>query len=147
MQAKLIVAYGLMAIGLIIVTWSCYKLLSQKRFVNNAEKATGMIVGYEYSDGSRIQRSQDTQTGFAGRVDFAQASPIIEFSTLSGESIEFISTTSSEAGASEEIELFYDPKAPGNAQLTDFFSLWGWVWILFGGGAVFIFVGAILRVI
>lgn len=144
MQAKLIVAYGLIALGVIILIWTGFKLAAQKRFVNNAEKVTGVIVGYEYSDGSRIQRSQDTQSGFAGRVDFAQASPIISFQAKNGETVKFISSSSSEAGASEKVELLYDPQTPKNAQLSDFFSLWGWIYIISMGGTIMIVIGVML---
>ncbi|WP_026375734.1 DUF3592 domain-containing protein [Aestuariibacter salexigens] len=136
-----------LCLGALAVVWGSWKLWNQKQFVDAAIKATGVIVGYEYADGNRIQRGQDTESGFAGRVNTSQASPVISFETQQGETIEFVSSTTAEAGASEQVELLYLSNNPSEPQLTDFFSLWGWVLIIIGFGVILMVIGMLLRFI
>lgn len=143
---KATIGLALIVLGLIVVLWSVWKLYQQKVFVDNALKATGVIVGYEYSDGTRIQRENDTESGFAGRVNTTQVSPIVEFTTENNELIKFVSTTSSQQGASEEVEVLYNPANPNENQLNDVFSLWGWVFVIFGFGSISVIIGLIFRI-
>lgn len=147
MQTNFIIVYVIMFIGFSLIVFSGVKLYSQKVFVDNAQQATGVITAYHYTDGTRIQRSQDTASGFAGRVDITNASPVIEFTTKSGETVEFISTSSSDSSISEDVQLLYNEDAPELAKLNEFFSLWGWIYIILGFGVIIMVVGFVIKLL
>ncbi len=142
---KIVISTAIIIFGIILILWSVWKLVEQKKFADTAISASGTIVGYEYSDGSRQQLSQDTSSGFAGRLDVSQASPIVEYTTQDGESISFVSSTTIDLSSSEKVPLLYLPTDLQNAQIDDFFSLWGWIYILSGFGAIISIVGVALR--
>lgn len=144
---KDIVALGLMGLGLLIIIWAGWKLTQQKSFVENAIPAKGQVVAYEYTDSSRVQRSQDTSVGFAGRVDVSQASPVIQFHTQEGIEVEFVSSSTASVGSGEALEVLYQPGKPKEAVINDFFSLWGWIYLLGGFGAISVLVGLLLKFI
>jgi hypothetical protein len=142
---KLVIAFGIIFLGGVVLIFAGVKYVDQKEFVKNSNKAIGTIVGYEYSDGSRQQLSQDSVSGFAGRVDVSQASPIIEFSLPKGNRVTFVSTTSTDLSASEDVNLIYLIASPEKAQIDDFFSVWGWIYIIGGFGCVLCLVGFLLK--
>ncbi len=142
---KVVIPIGIIFIGVLVLIFTGFKLIEQKQIVSNSNQAIGTIVGYEYSDGSRQQLSQDSVSGFAGRVDVSQASPIIEFSLPNSNVVSFVSTTSTQLSSSEEINIIYLVDSPENAQINDFFSLWGWIYIIGGFGVVLCIVGFLLK--
>jgi Protein of unknown function (DUF3592) len=142
---KDIIALGLMGIGLLILIWAGWKLTQQKSFVDESVTATGQVVAYEYTDSSRVQRSQDTSVGFAGRVDVSQASPVIRFTTQDGDEIEFVSSSTASVGSGETLEVLYRRGSPKDAVINDFFSLWGWIYLLGGFGAIGVLIGVMLK--
>ncbi|NQZ06098.1 MAG: DUF3592 domain-containing protein [Algicola sp.] len=142
---KKIIGLGILLFGVLVLLWTAWKLFDQQRYLVKVLSVTGVITGYEYSDGSRIQRRQDSQSGVAGRVDVAQASPVIEFKTLEGKLITFTSSTTIDLSASYSVPLVYLPANPTEAQIDDFFSLWGWIFVIGGFACIFIFIGSMLR--
>jgi hypothetical protein len=142
---KVVIPLGIIVIGVLVIIFAGFKYVDQKDFVKNSNKAIGTIIGYEYSDGSRQQLSQDSESGFAGRVDVSQASPIIEFSLPEGRLVTFVSTTSTNLAASEDVNVIYLIASPEKAQIDDFFSVWGWIYIIGGFGCVLCLVGFLLK--
>lgn len=142
---KVILPYWLILLGIIILIFTIYKLFEQKIFINNSNRTIGKISGYEYSDWSREQLSNDTISGFAWRVDFSQASPIITFTTSNWEIITFTSSTSTEFSSWDDIQILYNLISPNKAQIDDFFSLWWWIYLIGLFGIIFCIVGVSLR--
>lgn len=142
---KTIIGMALICLGLVVVSWAAFKLIQQNKFVANALITKGVVTGINYSTVSRTQRVQDTESGFAGRVNTSNQTEIIQF-TMNGETIE-LSSGSMQIGLGEEVELLYLPHNPQAAQVNNFFSLWGWICIVGGFGIIFILIGAFLRVV
>ena len=142
---KAIIGIALIFLGILVVSWSTFKLIQQNNFVENALITKGSVTGINYSDVSRTQRVQDTESGFAGRVNTSNQTDIIQFK-IDGQTIE-ISSGSTQIGLGEEVELLYMPDNPKAAQVNNFFSLWGWIFIVGGFGIIFILIGFFLRFI
>jgi len=136
---------ALICLGLVVVSWAAFKLIQQNKFVANALITKGVVTGINYSTVSRTQRAQDTESGFAGRVNTSNQTEIIQF-TINGDTIE-LSSGSMQIGLGEEVELLYLPDNPQAAQVNNFFSLWGWIYIVGGFGIIFILIGVFLRVV
>lgn len=142
---KAIIGIALIYLGILVVSWSTFKLIQQNNFVENALITKGSVTSINYSDVSRTQRVQDTESGFAGRVNTSNQTDIIQFK-IDGQTIE-ISSGSTQIGLGEEVELLYMPDNPKAAQVNNFFSLWGWIFIVGGFGIIFILIGFFLRFI
>jgi len=94
-----------------------------------------------YSDGVVTELVRNRSNQGSGRGSYA---PVVEFKTESGETIEFVSTTSSNPPSfrkGERVEVVYDPWSPQDAKINSFFSLWGTPLILGFLGFVFSFFG------
>lgn len=141
---KTIIGMALICLGLVVVSWTAFKLIQQYKFVTNAIITKGMVTAINYSAVSRTQRVQDTESGVAGRVNTSNQTEIIQF-TINGNTIE-LSSGSMQIGLGEEVELLYLPDDPQAAQVNNFFSLWGWIYIVGGFGIIFILIGVFLRI-
>lgn len=142
---KAIIGITLICLGLLVVSWSTFKLIQQNKFVANALITKGIVTDINYSAVSRTQRVQDTESGFAGRVNTSNQTDIIQFK-IDGQTIE-ISSGSTQTGLGGEVELLYMPDNPQAAQVNNFFSLYGWIYIVGGFGFIFIIIGSFLRFI
>jgi hypothetical protein len=70
--------------------------------------------------------------------------PLIEFHTPAGHPVRFESETGSESptlGVGDPVRVRYRADAPNEAELDDFFSLWGLPLLLGALGAVFLALG------
>ncbi len=142
---KAIIGIGLSFLGILVVIWSTFKLIQQNNFVANALIAKGIVTSINYSSVSRTQRVQDTESGFAGTVNTSNQTDIIQFK-INGQIFE-ISSGSTQIGIGEKVELLYLPDNPQSAQVNNFFSLFGWIYIVGGFGFIFIIIGSFLRFI
>lgn len=89
-----------------------WSVLHVRHFVNNAMEGEGRVVS--------LVRSH-SKNGYV-------FSPVVEFRTAEGTSIEFTSSTGSSPppyDVGENVTVYYDPKDPHAAILSDWFSVWG----------------------
>ena len=120
--------YIFILIGLGLLAGAFYMYQNTSEFLRNATRADGTVIELIAS------RSSDSTT----------YTPVVTFTTLEGEKIEFTSSTSSNPPAysqGEHVDIFYKPSAPQDAKLSGYFSLWGGATILGGLGSVFFMIG------
>lgn len=138
-SAKVIVPLLVATVGILLLAYAAWSFYKQFSFVENAVSATGVVVDYHRTTGTET----DTRTGLkkvTGTV------PIIEFTTVSGEIVRFISKSNDNVEDNSAVPLLYLESAPELAQINLFFSIWGWIYILGGFGAVLILISLALRV-
>ncbi len=104
---------GFLAIGVGMLIVAAVMLVRTVWFVAEAEHATGTVV-----DLFRDSDSDGTVSNY----------PVVRFVTADGETIEFVSSTSSSFPVSESpgdrVEVLYDPDDPYGAQLSGVFHVW-----------------------
>ncbi len=104
-------------------------------FVRHTEQADGTVIDLLPSRSER-----------GGKVSISY-SPVIEFRTATGQTIEFRSSIGSSPPSyreGEKVAVLYRPDSPYQAEIDDFFFLWGGVAILGGVGTAFSALGAAL---
>lgn len=104
-------------------------------FVRHTEQAEGTVIDLLPS---RSERGREVSIRF---------SPVVEFRTATGQTIEFLSSINASPPSyreGEKVAVLYRPDSPHQAEIDDFFFLWGAVAILGGLGAAFGAAGAAL---
>lgn len=118
-------------IGGAIAYFGWTQRLDSQSFVDDALTAVGRVV------------QVDTVRDSDGDALFK---PVIEFSTASGEVVEFRSNTGSNPpkyDVGDEVELFYDADLPTNARLNTFTELWLFSTIMLAFGGIFVLAGVL----
>jgi len=124
MKSMVIVKYLFAIVGLGLLVGAYFAYTSTQNFLQSALTTTGTVTELVRS------RSDDSYT----------YRPVVEFTTRSGEKIEFTSSSGSNPPSysrGEIVEVFYDQTNPEQAKINGFFSLWGMSLILAGIGTVF----------
>lgn len=119
--------FGVVGIGLLV--GAVVSVQHTRSFLADAVGAPGTVQ----------QLVPRTSTDSDGRSSTTFA-PVVEFTTARGESITFVSSTSSSPPAyqvGETVEVLYLADDPRDARIHDWFSLWGLPTILGGLGSVF----------
>jgi hypothetical protein len=129
MKISRIIKYLFTAIGLGMLIGSFFLYQNTAGFIENASIAQGIVVNLEPS------RSSDSTT----------YRPVVQFTTQTGEKIEFASAASSNPPAyskGEHVEVLYLAAKPQEARINGYFSLWGGATIVGALGGIFFLVGA-----
>jgi len=113
--------------GVLAVAWAVLAYRAQRRFLERALQATGVVQSL------RAERLQRTTIYF----------PVIQFTTPSGVTVTAESKTSkSGLFIGQKVRVLYDPNDPKNLEINSFWSRWVLVWIaaffavlLLGSGA------------
>lgn len=129
MKALVIVKYIFTLIGIGMLVGAALIYRNTSSFLAGASKAEGTVV--------ELVRSRSSNS--------ITYQPVVQFAGQSGQTIEFVSSISSnppEYRIGQKIPVLYDPADPQDARITGFFSLWGGSAILGGMGGVFFLIGA-----
>lgn len=132
MKALKIIKYTFTIIGTLMLIGSFFILKNTNDFLKTSISSQGTVIDMSRSN------SSDNSTTYA---------PVVEFVDKKGHSYEFRSSTSSNPPSysiGEQVEIYYNPKAPNKAKIKGFFSLWGGGTIVAGLGFVFFAIGASL---
>ncbi|WP_419901204.1 DUF3592 domain-containing protein [Kiloniella sp.] len=119
MKALTVIKFTFAGIGLVLLVFALIWAYFTSEFIDSAQHATGKVtelVLERSSSGS----STTSNTSYVYR-------PRVQFTSDSGEIIEFISSVGSNPASFAEgeiIEVLYDTEVPHNAQINSFFSLW-----------------------
>jgi hypothetical protein len=140
MKILSIIKYSFSLIGAIALVAAFYLYQSTHQFLASAQIVEGEVI-----DLIRVAPIQNTTSGGVTiRSESYTYSPAVRFVTQEGESIEFISSVSSnpprfEIG--EKLSVAYNPSAPKSARINDFIALW-FAPLIFGGlGLLFFVIG------
>jgi hypothetical protein len=120
------VIFTLAGIGLLI--GACFSYNESRKFVEHSVEATGVVKDLIASTSSS---SSGTSTIYH---------PLVSFKTAKGEIVEFKNNIGSNPPSykrGEEVPVRYDPNNPQDASIDSFVSLWFYVMILGGMGAIF----------
>jgi hypothetical protein len=130
------VVFGVVGIGLLVA--SVVAVGHTRSFLADAVSAPGVVEGLVPR--TSTDRDNRTSTTYA---------PQVRFTTAAGESVTFVSGSSSSPPAyqvGDTVEVLYVAADPRRARVHDWFSLWGLPTILGGLGAVFAAIGGSLAV-
>jgi hypothetical protein len=122
-------AFPLIGITLLVVGFFVYR--SNQRALETGVLTTGTVVG--------MQERYDE--------DGSMYAPIIRFTTIEGETVEFMSSTwtrPAEYGPGDSVEILYQSDAPQNAQIDSAFGRYGAPAILGVVGVFLTLVGALV---
>jgi hypothetical protein len=108
-----------------------YAFFSNLRFLRVAVETEGEVVGEKEEQGSRS-------------IDY---SPVIRFSTESGQKMTFISDFGANVGIPKKgskVKVLYDPEHPHHAKWNNFFFMWilPWIFVAFALLVVFVVLGS-----
>ncbi|WJS94153.1 DUF3592 domain-containing protein [Flavobacterium johnsoniae] len=130
MKAFSIFNYVFSIIGACLLAGAIYLYIDKQAFLEKAETTQGTVIEMI------PKRSKDSTT----------YSPVVSFTTKSGQEIAYTSSTSSNPpsyNVGENVQIFYDPANPNKAEINGFFSLWLGVIILGFIGIVFFLIGSL----
>lgn len=130
MKAFSIFNYVFSIIGASLLAGATYLYVNKQAFLEKAETTQGTVIEMI------PKRSKDSTT----------YSPVVSFTTKAGQEITYTSSTSSNPPSydvGENVEIFYDPANPNDAEINGFFSLWLGVIILGFIGIVFFLIGSL----
>lgn len=130
MKAFSVFNYVFSLIGAGLLAGAIYLYVDKQAFLEKAETTQGTVIEMI------PKRSKDSTT----------YSPVVSFTTKSGQTITYTSSTSSNPPSydvGEKVEIFYDPANPNDAEINGFFSLWLGVLILGFIGTVFFLIGSL----
>jgi hypothetical protein len=122
---------GFPLIGIILLVIGFFSYRTNQHAIETGVLTTGSVVGM-------AERYDDDGSMYA---------PIIRFTTLQGEVVEFTSSTWSrpaEYGPGDSVQILYQPDAPHGAQIDSAFNRYGMAAILGTIGTFFAFVGAVV---
>ena len=125
------VTFGLVGVGLLAAAIALG--LSTRHFLASAQRAEGTVI--------------DVLPSRSSSGDTVLYSPVVEFKTPDGREYEVRSKVASSPPSykeGERVTVFYKTDAPGEAEISGFFSLWGAPLILGLLGGVFFSIGAVL---
>ncbi|MEI4484088.1 MULTISPECIES: DUF3592 domain-containing protein [unclassified Phyllobacterium] len=108
-----------------------WSVLHVRHFINNAMEGKGHVVNLVKTA---------SKNGYVFK-------PVVEFWTVGGTSIEFTSSTGTSPPSydvGENVTVYYDPKDPHAAILSDWFSIWGLSMIIGALAVAFGFITYIL---
>lgn len=128
MRTLIVIKYVFAVIGLAMLVGAIWSFTSTREFLATAVTTEGVVTEMVRS------RSSDSTT----------YSPVVEFTTESGELIEHSSTSGSNPPSydvGEKVTVYYQPGQPHRAKISGFFSLWGLATIFGIMGSVFFFIG------
>jgi hypothetical protein len=126
--------FGLIGIGMLGGAGNSYHTTSQ--FIDQSLKAEGLVVD--------LVRSRSSRSGSHKRRTSRGYAPVVEFTTESGDTIEFVSSTSSSPPRFKEgelVEVFYDPTSARKAKINRFHTLWAGTIIVGCMGVIFFGIG------
>lgn len=147
MEYNKIIPAIVLIIGILFLLLAGSKAIKQMSFVKNAISTVGVINAFDYSTSSRVQRENDSESGFAGSVDVSITMPKVEFTIETGELVSVIAKTSVEAKSGEEVKVLYLPNDYKVMQFDAFFPLWGLIFIFAGFGVILCIVALALRLL
>lgn len=130
MKAFSIFNYVFSIVGACLLAGAIYLYIDKQAFLEKAETTQGTVIELI------PKRSKDSTT----------YSPLVSFTTKSGQEITYTSSTSSNPPSydvGENVQIFYDPANPNDAEINGFFSLWLGVIILGFIGIVFFLIGSL----
>mgnify|MGYP006188413307 CR=1 FL=1 len=130
MKALSTIKYTFTIIGFGMLVGAFFLFSSTNTFLDEAVSARGTVVDLIRSSGS-----SDSGPTYA---------PVVQFTTSSGQAIEFTSSVSSNPPSyspGESVEVLYLPNQPHNAKMSSFFSLWGGATIVGSMGGIFFLIG------
>lgn len=122
--------YVFSIIGACLLAGAIYLYINKQAFLEKAETTQGTVVEMI------PKRSKDSTT----------YSPVISFTTKTGQQITYTSSVSSNPPSyevGENVQIFYDPADPKDAEINGFFLLWLGVIILGFIGIVFFLIGSL----
>lgn len=128
MKTISVLKYTFTAIGLAMLIGAFLLYSNTQDFLKTAVTANGTVVALVPS------RSGDSVT----------YAPVVQFQDKTGRLIEVKSSSSSNPPSyyeGEIVEVFYQERAPQDAKINGYFSLWGFPTILGGLGILFFLVG------
>jgi len=117
----------LLIIGISLIIGSIYSIQNTNKFLSLASTTIGNVVGFDRNDSG----------------DSITYSPVVEFVTESGESIEFVSSVGSSDpnySRGENVKIYYLPFSPNEAKIDGVFELWGLSIITGAIGSVFLLI-------
>ena len=136
---KTMIPLILLIVALAILAFAIVQFFKQNKFVNQAQTADATFIGYEYTKSTEY----DTIKG-VNKV--ASTFPKFEFTSTTGQVVQFVSTTSV-ANPSQGVKVLYMIEDPKNAQISSFMAIYGWVLLIAILGGVLLLSAAVLRVI
>lgn len=129
MKVIAIVKYVFTAVGAAMLAGAFLLYQNTRTFVEDATRTEGTVVELVESHSS----------------DSTTYRPVVDFTTSTGETIRFTSSSGSNPpsySVGEKVALFYLADAPQQAKVDGYFSLWGAPTIVGGLGSVFFLIGA-----
>lgn len=131
-RSALLVGWGFVGLGLVLVFIGLLLFRRTKAFLMTAQTVGGTVV--------RIDQSEDSEDG-------TSYAPVIQYTTPDGQTHEFtpgVSTGSPRHTPGQAIQVRYDPQNPSKARVSTGFYLWFAPVLMTALGAVFGIVGAVL---
>ena len=128
MKTLKIIKYLFSIIGLGMLVGAFFFFQHTQDFLKTAVSAEGKVIDLVRS------RSSDSTV----------YKPVVKFTTLTGEQVQFTSSTGSNPASysrGETVEVLYQETSPTKAKINGFFSVWGGTLIFSILGAVFFLVG------
>lgn len=125
-------------IGIGMLGGAGYSYYTTNQFIEQSLKTEGIVVDLVRS------RSSSRTSGSNRRKTSRGYAPVVEFTTESGDTIEFVSSTSSNPpkfSEGELVEVFYDPRSPRKAKINSFLTLWAGTIIVGLMGLIFSGIG------
>jgi len=125
------------AVGILMLVGAGYAYHNTNTFLKKSLKAEGTVIELMRS---RSKRRYTNSSGSVSRSSKKSYAPLVEFQTDDGNTVEFVSSSSSNPpayGEGDRVEVLYDPWEPTDAKINNFFSLWGLSGILGFMGAIF----------
>ena len=115
-------------VGLLLLGGGFYTLFKVNHLIKTGVRTVGVVVGYDYASDS------DGDTYY----------PIIRFSTIEGEVVQFTESFGSSSQAfdvGETVNILYDPQNVKGARINKWFRLWFLPTMLIGFGLLDIVIG------
>ncbi|MBF7073426.1 DUF3592 domain-containing protein [Glaciecola sp. MH2013] len=127
----------ILIVACILLVYAAIQFFKQREFLANASTAEGTFIGYEYTSSTDFDALKDVKMA-------SSTFPKFEFTTITGELIQFESSTSVH-NPSQGVTVIYSADNPKNAQVLSFFSTYGWIAALAGLGGILLIVAGVLR--
>jgi cytochrome c oxidase assembly protein Cox11 len=126
----------LIFLGIVIIVISFFIGYSRLNFLNNANKTTGIIIGY-------TETGKTSGLNNRGPILPAYA-PIVAFNSSQKENFQFTSSISSNKksySVGEKVEVVYQRNNPQIAEIYSFFRIWALTLGVFFLGLIFFLTG------
>ncbi|GCE29090.1 hypothetical protein KDA_45740 [Dictyobacter alpinus] len=144
-RSPFLVAFILFVIGLVFGIIGLVFGLNSQSFMVGAVSTTGRIVQCDYSgDDSSFNSSENARD----HINSSACSPVVSFTTKSGEEVHFTSSFSSSSyHPGDTVSVSYHANQPRDARISDFLALW-LLPVIFGGiGVLFLLIGCSIVII